>query len=72
MQNNSCTLVVLKIKTVQHPGFWLVRPHSLSYHLSKLSLLSLGSQKVLFGPLLSQVLVFHWKPSRGQSEWLEG
>lgn len=28
MQNNSCTLVVLKIKTVQHPGCWLVKSRS--------------------------------------------
>lgn len=40
---NSCTLVVLQIKTVQCPvggGGWLASPHPLCHHFSKLSLLS--------------------------------
>lgn len=28
VQNNSCTLVVLKIKTVQHSGCWLMKSFS--------------------------------------------
>jgi len=39
-KSKSCTLVVLKIKTVQRPGGWLASPHPLCHHFSKLSLLS--------------------------------
>lgn len=39
--HTSCTLVVLKIKTVQCPGGWMASPQPLCHHFSKLSLLSL-------------------------------
>lgn len=48
VQTTSCTLVVLKIKTVQRPGCWLVNPIPSSHHFPTVSLLSLGSQNVLF------------------------
>lgn len=65
VQTTSCTLVVLKIKTVQRPGCWLVNPVPSSHHFPTVSLLSLGSQNVLsetggllpLGPLLSEVLL---------------
>lgn len=47
-KSQSCTLVVLKIKTVQCPGAWLASPHPLCHHFSKLSLLS--PKNVLFEP----------------------
>lgn len=35
VQNKSCTLVVLKIKTVQRPGCWPVTSVPLAHYLSK-------------------------------------
>lgn len=39
-----CTLVVLKIRTVQRPRCWLVTSVPLSHHFSKLSFLSPGKK----------------------------
>lgn len=60
-----CTLVVLKIKTVQRPRCWLVTSVPLSHHFSKLSFLSPGKKGnmslsetrglLLLGPLLSEI-----------------